>query len=324
VPGRTIISDRTFESGLHDDAVWSQFWDYNTRRTGWFRNGAFVSYERPEGLPAPQPQPPAAPPASVTIDGSRFYAFDDGIHGTELWVEDATGARLIQDLNPGPESSSPLDLRDVNGRLVFAATTSEFGRELWTLDVNVVPPPPPPPVHVRLSRGVLRVEGTSSADQIRIAIDGDDASRFNVAFNGEASSFGRNLINLLLVKAGGGDDSLVFDHANGPVKLLSKIYGEAGNDTLMGGGTRDRIWGGDGDDLITAGGGHDIVYGQLGRDTLFGEHGHDFLDGGDGADTIYGNAGHDRLFGRAGIDALFGNGGRNTFGPEDGIEEILR
>src|SRR4051794_15334077 len=87
--------------------------------------------------PAPLPLPnPDLFTDSITIGRRRYYAFDDGTHGTELWVSEGRQARLVADLNPGKASSLPDDLALVNGRLVFAATTQDAGRELFVLNVN--------------------------------------------------------------------------------------------------------------------------------------------------------------------------------------------
>jgi ELWxxDGT repeat protein len=139
IPGTIIISNGTYEYGpqrlyVIGSDVWSNFADYNTRRSGWFRFATFVSYT----WPGPGPQPVAVtapPPDSITIGRARYYAFDDGVHGSELWIEDESGQRLLQDINPGPDPSSPLDFRYANGRLLFAATTPAFGRELLRMPV---------------------------------------------------------------------------------------------------------------------------------------------------------------------------------------------
>jgi ELWxxDGT repeat protein len=57
-------------------------------------------------------------------------------HGQELWVSDGTpdGTRLLADLAPGPESSTPHHLRAVDGQLLFAASTPATGSELWATD----------------------------------------------------------------------------------------------------------------------------------------------------------------------------------------------
>lgn len=56
-------------------------------------------------------------------------------HGRELRVMEATavGSRLLVDLRPGPESSSPRDLIVATDRLYFTADDGIHGRELWVI-----------------------------------------------------------------------------------------------------------------------------------------------------------------------------------------------
>jgi ELWxxDGT repeat protein len=94
--------------------------------------------------PGPGEQPPAVPPPappfadSRVISGTRFYAFDDGVHGTELWIDGTAGAQLLADLYPGQASSYPGGLAALNGRLVFSATTPDAGRELRSLNLRAI------------------------------------------------------------------------------------------------------------------------------------------------------------------------------------------
>jgi ELWxxDGT repeat protein len=74
----------------------------------------------------------------VVGDKLYFVGFDD-IHGSELWTSDGTdaGTNFVKDISPGtnadgsPKHSKISQLRNVNGTLVFTATTSRHGTELW-------------------------------------------------------------------------------------------------------------------------------------------------------------------------------------------------
>lgn len=83
------------------------------------------------------------------------------------------------------------------------------------------------------------------------------------------------------------------------------IYGEGGDDYIVGGYGADVLDGGDAADTIYGGGSigetvfdHDLIYGRGGDDSLYGEEGND---------VIYGGSGNDRIFGGAGADTIYGN-----------------
>jgi ELWxxDGT repeat protein len=90
--------------------------------------------------PVPPPEPLPSPFAdSITIGDTRYYAYDDGIHGMELWMDDGKHQKLVADLYEGPLSSLPDELAYVNGYLVLAATTQEYGREMFAIKVKSPP-----------------------------------------------------------------------------------------------------------------------------------------------------------------------------------------
>ena len=71
----------------------------------------------------------------MDVNGTLFFAADDGGTGVELWKSDGTGAGtvLVKDIRGGG-SSSPHELVDVNGTLFFAAEDVGTGIELWRSD----------------------------------------------------------------------------------------------------------------------------------------------------------------------------------------------
>ena len=76
--------------------------------------------------------------AITAVGAHAFFVAGDGlggITGQELWVSDGTtdGSSLVKDINPSGKSY-PSDLTDVNGVLLFRATTRQAGAELWRSD----------------------------------------------------------------------------------------------------------------------------------------------------------------------------------------------
>ena len=88
----------------------------------------------------------SSPSQLANVNGTLYFAADDGTHGEELWKSDGTeaGTVLVRDIDPGsgyqyyygdgPYRSSPKQLTDVNGTLFFTAVTREHGEELWKSD----------------------------------------------------------------------------------------------------------------------------------------------------------------------------------------------
>jgi Ca2+-binding RTX toxin-like protein len=115
----------------------------------------------------------------------------------------------------------------------------------------------------------------------------------------------------------GGDDHLIGGYYSGNVyggdgndyidRTLTaygfEAYGDAGNDTIVGGSGYESLYGGTGDDNIQ---------GNYGFDNLYGEDGNDTLDGGSFSDTIYGGTGNDTIYGGGDADVIEGNAGDDT------------
>jgi Ca2+-binding RTX toxin-like protein len=73
------------------------------------------------------------------------------------------------------------------------------------------------------------------------------------------------------------------------------------------------MFGQDGDDLLLGGKGANVMFGGAGNDTLRGRGGDDRISGGDGNDLIFGGAGDDTLRAGAGGDTLSGGNGADLF-----------
>jgi ELWxxDGT repeat protein len=70
------------------------------------------------------------------VGATLFFRADDGAHGFELWKTDGTevGTVMVKDIRPGPDSSIPESLLDVEGTLFFGAADGTHGFELWKSD----------------------------------------------------------------------------------------------------------------------------------------------------------------------------------------------
>lgn len=73
----------------------------------------------------------------VAFDGQRaFFAFDDGIHGYELWTADGSseGTKLVADICPGACDAVIRNLALIGDQVFFALLTPELGIEPWVSD----------------------------------------------------------------------------------------------------------------------------------------------------------------------------------------------
>lgn len=97
------------------------------------------------------------------------------------------------------------------------------------------------------------------------------------------------------IYAGGGDDTVYAEYSNGYETNANWLFGQGGDDTLVGGR------------------GADTLNGGAGQDTLSGGQGVDRLFGGGGNDVLWGGSGMDQFVYRAGRDVIMDYQG-------DGIE----
>jgi serralysin len=159
-----------------------------------------------------------------------------------------------------------------------------------------------------VSGGVLTVTGTSAADKFSIIHSG---TSYTVTRNGTATTLAGSEVTRISLDGGDGDDQIVLnDTVTVPAYLYGnlgndKIIGGHANDTLSGGAGKDTIYGGLGDDRLGGNGGHDREYGEAGKDRLYGGDGNDYLDGGSSMDRLWGEAGNDNLYGQGGNDYLY-------------------
>jgi len=174
---------------------------------------------------------------------------------------------------------------------------------------------------------VLWIEGSNFDDTLTGVDDGGDF----------APIFGRDGNDHLI--SGNGTGNLYGGNGNDTLDATAsfysmELYGDAGNDTILGG--LSEVHGGTGDDIITGGervhgdDGNDTItvtdigasygyYGDAGDDHIIGWNNNDVLFGGSGADILEGGGGNDSLYAANGgldngaeRDQLFGGDGNDT------------
>ncbi len=70
-----------------------------------------------------------------------FFSSASGTSGNyELWITDGTeeGTQLFLELYPGDTGSTPSNFQVFQDKLFFAATTPQYGRELWSYDLSTL------------------------------------------------------------------------------------------------------------------------------------------------------------------------------------------
>jgi ELWxxDGT repeat protein len=73
-------------------------------------------------------------PHLVNVNGTLFFAANDGTHGAELWQSNGTaaGTVMVADINPGAAGSYPFNLTNANGTLLFSANDGFHSFQPWT------------------------------------------------------------------------------------------------------------------------------------------------------------------------------------------------
>jgi ELWxxDGT repeat protein len=70
------------------------------------------------------------------VNGISYFRCEMTGTGDELCASDGTpeGTRMVKDIYPGQNESTPINLTNVNGTLFFSAFSPGFGREIWKSD----------------------------------------------------------------------------------------------------------------------------------------------------------------------------------------------
>jgi Ca2+-binding RTX toxin-like protein len=136
--------------------------------------------------------------------------------------------------------------------------------------------------------GILTIVGNDFDNTIVVSRDAAGVIRAN---NGAIPVRGgtATVVNTTLIEifGRGGNDHLSLDEANGAMPK-AQMFGEGGNDTLIGGAGPDILDGGDNNDTITGREGNDFLYGGNGDDTFLWNpgDGNDVFEGQGGTDTV--------------------------------------
>jgi ELWxxDGT repeat protein len=76
----------------------------------------------------------SSPRGFVSNGTTVFFTADNGMNGRELFKTDGTTTSIVADIEEGAVGSNPDSLFVANGKLLFSATTTATGTELWTSD----------------------------------------------------------------------------------------------------------------------------------------------------------------------------------------------
>jgi hypothetical protein len=177
-----------------------------------------------------------------------------------------------------------------------------------------------PPIHARVFDRALIVRGTPFADTIALRVSATDPNQLQVDSGNDGTAdatFDLRTFDTIEVAAGGGDDFVKLDTANGAFTTAKPtvVLGGSGDDTLIGGSGNETFIGGSGNDTVDGNGGADTAFLGSGNDTFI-------WDPGDGSDVVDGGLGFDtHVFNGAGAGETFdvsANGSRVRFARTPG------
>ena len=172
-----------------------------------------------------------------------------------------------------------------------------------------------PSFSATVADGTLHIQGGPQSERIALRLSPVDRTHLqvDVGDNGSADdSFDLNTFGAIDVEAGNGNDTVRIDQINGAFTTTTptRIDGQNGDDTLLGGSGAEILIGGRGDDVIDGNGGVDTAFLGKGDDTFI-------WDPGDGSDVVEGGAGFDKMvFNGSGGDEIMAanaNFGRVSF-----------
>ena len=189
-----------------------------------------------------------------------------------------------------------------------------------------------PTVKATVTDGTLRISGSPRADNIVFCLSALDANQLQVDVGDDGSSdktFDIATLRAIDVEAGNGNDTVRIDQLNGAftTRLPTRIDGQNGDDTLIGGSGNEILVGGRGDDFVDGNAGADTAFLGKGDDTFVWDpgDGSDVIEGGSGSDTMVfnGSAGNEIMAATAnGTRVSFTRNLGNIVMDVDGVEAI--
>ncbi len=173
--------------------------------------------------------------------------------------------------------------------------------------------------------GQVLIGGTNGNDVARVTESNDVITVTQQGF--DTRTFDASEVNSIVFVGLRGDD--FFENQTA---IPSRAFGNAGNDTLIGGSGADRlvgntdndiIRGNGGDDVLVAGNGDDNVDAGAGNDTVVGVRGFNIIESGTGDDRVFGGEDTDQITDISGNDLLAGFDGDDSIRGGDGDDLIL-
>jgi Ca2+-binding RTX toxin-like protein len=174
-------------------------------------------------------------------------------------------------------------------------------------------------------QGTLVVDGTWMDDKITVGVDPNNSANVQTNINGAIASFPADQFTSVVITGYDGNDLIQIVQPNGQIidpSISIEMYGNNGNDTLIGGDGPEYMDGQAGNDSIVGNGGNDTLHGSDGNDTILGGAGSDLIVGGAGSDQLRGGGGNDSLYGQQNADSLWGGAGSNFLNGGGGADTI--
>jgi len=179
----------------------------------------------------------------------------------------------------------------VRGRRRASARASALG--LVLLAVAASPAAAAPTLTAEVTNGTLHISGGPSAERIALRLSALDRNQLQIDVGDDGSAdrtFDLGTFGAIDVEAGNGDDTVRIDQVNGAFTTTksTRIDGQNGDDTLIGGSGAETLVGGRGNDLVDGNGGVDTAFLGKGDDSFVWDPGDasDIVEGGAGSDTM--------------------------------------